>query len=118
MTIAGNRCRTHLAQRNRRPIACESQDHVEDHRGTDHRGELLAEEVQLALSHVREEYRMAFLLFHDHQMSYGEIAEQMECPLGTVKTWVHRARRELVQRLANRGVTQDYRAHQLAKSAE
>lgn len=110
MTIAGNRCRTHLAQRNRRPIAAETQDHIEDHRGIDHRGELLAEEVRLALSHVREEYRQAFLLFHENQLSYGEIAEQLDCPLGTVKTWVHRARRELVQRLISRGVVQEYRA--------
>ncbi|PQO35940.1 hypothetical protein DTL21_08400 [Bremerella cremea] len=110
MTIAGNRCRTHLAQRNRRPIAAETQDHIEDHRGIDHRGELLAEEVRLALSHVREEYRQAFLLFHENQLSYGEIAEQLDCPLGTVKTWVHRARRELVQRLISRGVAQEYRA--------
>lgn len=110
MTIAGNRCRTHLAQRNRRPIAAETQDHIEDHRGTDQRGELLAEEVQLALDNVREEYRQAFLLFHEQQLSYGEIAEQLNCPLGTVKTWVHRARRELVQRLIHRGVAQEYRA--------
>ncbi|RCS49186.1 hypothetical protein DTL42_11640 [Bremerella cremea] len=110
MTIAGNRCRTHLAQRNRRPIAAETQDHIEDHRGADQRGELLAEEVQLALAHVREEYRQAFLLFHEQQLSYGEIAEQLNCPLGTVKTWVHRARRELVQRLIHRGVAQEYRA--------
>lgn len=110
LTIAGNRCRTHLAQRNRRPLACPSQEHVEDHRGHHEGGQLLAEEVRLALSQVRDEYRQAFVLFHDHQLSYGEIAQQLDCPLGTVKTWVHRARRELVQRLHHRGVVQDYRA--------
>ncbi len=104
MTIAGNRCRSYLAQRNRRPLACPAPDHVEDHRGIDHRGQLLAEEVRLALGHIRQDYRDAFLLFHDHQMSYHEIAQRMNCPIGTVKTWVHRARRELVQRLAKRGV--------------
>jgi len=104
LTIAGNRCRTHLAQRTRRPIACESQDHVEDHRGRDERGELLSEEIYLALGAIRQEYREAFLLFHEQQLSYGEIAERLDCPLGTVKTWVHRARREIVQRLMNREV--------------
>jgi len=104
LTIAGNRCRTHLAQRIKRPIACESQDHVEDHRGPDERGELLTEEVHLALKAVRQEYRQAFLLFHEQQLSYGEIAQRMDCPLGTVKTWVHRARREIIQRLMHRDV--------------
>lgn len=109
LTIAGNRCRTHLAQRNRRPLACPSQEHVEDHRGRDEPGLLLAEEIRLALSHVRDEYRQAFLLFHDHQLSYAEIAERLDCPLGTVKTWVHRARRDLVQRLHHRGVVNEQR---------
>jgi RNA polymerase sigma-70 factor (ECF subfamily) len=40
-------------------------------------------------------------------MSYLEIAEVMEVPLGTVKTWVHRARRELIGRLRKRGVLGD-----------
>jgi RNA polymerase sigma-70 factor (ECF subfamily) len=44
------------------------------------------------------------LLFHEQELSYAEIGEVLDCPLGTVKTWVHRARRELIQRLQRRGV--------------
>ena len=62
------------------------------------------EEVELALSQVRAEYRQAFVLFHEHEMSYAEIGEAMNCPLGTVKTWVHRARKELIERLKRREV--------------
>ena len=69
----------------------------------------LAEEVELALTTIRADYRQAFLLFHEQQLSYAEIAEVMDCPLGTVKTWVHRARRELIQRLTKRGVVQELR---------
>ena len=58
----------------------------------------------LALEKVREEYRRAFLLFHEQQLSYDEIAVVLAVPLGTVKTWVHRARRELVEHLRRRGV--------------
>jgi len=68
------------------------------------KAELLAEEVELGLTGIRDEYRRAFLLFHQQEMSYLEIAETMDVPLGTVKTWVHRARRELIQRLRTRGV--------------
>ncbi|KKL55005.1 hypothetical protein LCGC14_2259720, partial [marine sediment metagenome] len=69
----------------------------------------LAEEVELALGTLRAEYRQAFLLFHQHELSYAEISATLDCPLGTVKTWVHRARRELIARLAQRGVVQELR---------
>jgi RNA polymerase sigma-70 factor (ECF subfamily) len=31
-------------------------------------------------------------LFHLHDLSYKEIAEQLEVPMGTVMTWIHRGR--------------------------
>jgi len=69
--------------------------------------ELLTEEIDLALEDLRAEYRNAFTLFHRQEMSYEQIGERMGVPLGTVKTWVHRARRELVARLAKRGVVEE-----------
>jgi RNA polymerase sigma-70 factor (ECF subfamily) len=50
---------------------------------------------------LRAEYRDAFVLFHVNNLSYAEIAERLGVPLGTVKTWVHRARRDLTQVIAN-----------------
>ena len=38
-----------------------------------------------------------------------DIAERMQVPLGTIKTWVHRARRELVDHLRTRGVVEELR---------
>jgi RNA polymerase sigma-70 factor, ECF subfamily len=64
----------------------------------------LAEELNLALEELRPEYRDAFVLFHEQELSYAEIGAALSCPLGTVKTWVHRARRELIAALKNRGV--------------
>ncbi|MCA9174764.1 MAG: sigma-70 family RNA polymerase sigma factor [Planctomycetales bacterium] len=110
LAIAGNRCRTALARRSRaprnEPLA---EDRVEDATQETQAAELLAEEVRLALEQVRPEYREAFLLFHDHERSYLEIAEIMDAPVGTIKTWVHRARKELVSRLHRRSVIQDRR---------
>jgi RNA polymerase sigma-70 factor (ECF subfamily) len=109
LAIAGNRCRTALASRKRRPglesLADQIADGTPDPRGA----RQLAEEVHLALIEVRDDYRQAFLLFHEHELSYGEIAETMGVPLGTVKTWVHRARRELIERLRSRGVLEEQR---------
>jgi RNA polymerase sigma-70 factor (ECF subfamily) len=64
----------------------------------------LAEELDLALQQLRDEYRTCFLLFHQQELSLHEVARIMECPDGTIKTWLHRARRELAEILKARGV--------------
>jgi RNA polymerase sigma-70 factor (ECF subfamily) len=56
---------------------------------------------------LRGDYRIVFVLFHEHGQSYEEIAEQVERPVGTVKTWLHRARLELLDRLRGRGLVPD-----------
>jgi RNA polymerase sigma-70 factor (ECF subfamily) len=109
LAIAGNRCRTHLAARMRRPGTSPLVDHVSDDAVEVAAARNLAEEVELALANLREEYRQAFLLFHQHELSYAQISATLDCPLGTVKTWVHRARRELVAQLRQRGVVQESR---------
>lgn len=99
LAIAGNRCRTALAARGRRPSPQPLCDLVADSSQHEQAARHLAEEVQVLLQKLRSEYRQAFVLFHEHQLSYAEIAEVLNCPLGTVKTWVHRARRELIRAL-------------------
>jgi RNA polymerase sigma-70 factor (ECF subfamily) len=69
----------------------------------------LAEEVQVALQHIRPELREAFVLFHDNELSYDEIAKCMRRPLGTIKTWIRRARQELIAQLQQRGVVGERR---------
>jgi RNA polymerase sigma-70 factor (ECF subfamily) len=101
--IAGNRCRTALASRKRRPTPEATVEQLADKTPDARPAEHLAEEVSLALAELRDEYRQAFILFHEHELSYAEIAESMSVPLGTVKTWVHRARRELIDFLRQRG---------------
>jgi DNA-directed RNA polymerase specialized sigma24 family protein len=43
-------------------------------------------------------------MYHEQGLSYEEIAEALGRPIGTVKTWLHRARAELADDLARRGV--------------
>jgi RNA polymerase sigma-70 factor, ECF subfamily len=104
LAIAGNRCRTLLAARARRPRCTGEIQQVEDRTPPPEALRHLAEEVQRALANIRPEYREAFVLFHENELSYGEIAQAMGCPVGTVKTWVHRARRELIDQLRARQV--------------
>ncbi len=104
LAIAGNRCRTALSTRKRRPAAEILPEQVSDGLPDMQAAKNLAEEVTLALTGIRDDYRQAFVLFHEQELSYGEISEAMNVPLGTVKTWVHRARRELIDQLQRRGV--------------
>lgn len=60
----------------------------------------LAGELERAIGALREEYRTAILLRHVEGRSYEEIAEIMAIPLGTVKTYIFRARRELREALS------------------
>ncbi|HEY2826588.1 MAG TPA: sigma-70 family RNA polymerase sigma factor [Pirellulales bacterium] len=104
LAIAGNRCRTCLAQRMRRPSTTSLVESLADRQPDAGRARHLAEEVQQALGRLREEYRLVFLLFHEQELSYAEIGAALNCPLGTVKTWVHRARRELIEMLRKREI--------------
>jgi len=104
LAIAGNRCRTQLAKRKRAPAQQTLAENLPDPTPDLQAARQLSEEVKLALSSIRSEYREAFVLFHEHALSYQEISESMGCPLGTVKTWVHRARREMIEQLKRRGV--------------
>jgi RNA polymerase sigma-70 factor (ECF subfamily) len=61
----------------------------------------LGEEIEQAIAGLRPEYRTAILLRHVEGRPYEEIAEIMEIPLGTVKTYIHRARSELRESLAH-----------------
>lgn len=59
----------------------------------------LERHVAVALSEMREEYRTALMLREMEGMTYREIAELLEWPLGTVQIRVHRGRLELRSRL-------------------
>lgn len=108
LAIAGNRCRSFQASRTRQPRQTDEIEKLPDRAGDGQQARNLAEEVEFALSRLRVEYRQAFVLFHEHQLSYAEIAESLDCPVGTVKTWVRRARRELADQLRRRGVVQEF----------
>ncbi len=51
--------------------------------------------IEQAIAKLRPEYRSCILLRHVEGRSYEEIAEALDLPLGTVKTYIHRARNEL-----------------------
>lgn len=106
MGIAVNRCRTWLSQRTRRPELVDHLHETVPGREADDATELLAE-IRAALAELRLEYRTVFVLFHEQGQPYEEIAQALERPVGTIKTWLHRARQELLDRLKRRGMLTD-----------
>jgi RNA polymerase sigma-70 factor (ECF subfamily) len=57
--------------------------------------------IEAAIGRLRPEYRSCILLRHVEGRPYEEIAEILSLPLGTVKTYIHRARNELRVALAH-----------------
>lgn len=102
--IAANRCRTALVKRARRPGLLETTADQPDPRPALADPDDLAGELQRALARLRPEYRAVFVLYHDQNLSYEDISAALDRPVGTIKTWLHRARAELATDLARRGV--------------
>jgi RNA polymerase sigma-70 factor, ECF subfamily len=57
--------------------------------------------IHKALLSLKPELRMVVVLRNLEGLSYEEIAERMNCSVGTVGTWLHRAHKLLAQKLAN-----------------
>jgi RNA polymerase sigma-70 factor (ECF subfamily) len=65
----------------------------------------LAQAMEDAISRLRPEYREVVTLRFQEGMAYQEIADITGLPMGTVKTYIFRARKELAAHLTERGWT-------------
>ena len=61
----------------------------------------LGNQIERAIGELRPEYRTVVLLRHVEGYAYEEIADVLDIPLGTVKTYLHRARGELKRHLTH-----------------
>lgn len=108
-TISRNTCLTELAKRSARPTLSmhdpafeHSLETIPDFHTAD-RETGLTMDVNWLLSQLPEKYREVITLFYLEQKSYEEVSALLAMPLGTVKTFLFRAKRELLkqsQRLA------------------
>ena len=106
-TITRNTCLTELKKRSARPTVslqdpdfAEAADALPALQSTD-----LASgaemDIQTMLDDLPEKYRRVIMLFYLEQKSYEETADMLGIPLGTVKTLLFRAKKELL-RIASR----------------
>lgn len=61
----------------------------------------LGSTIERAIGALRPDYRACIMLRHVEGRSYEEIAATLDLPLGTVKTYIHRARQELREALGH-----------------
>lgn len=76
---------------------------MEDPYGNAMRG-MIASEIQAALDELSDEHRLIIILADLEELSYKEIADTLGCPIGTVMSRLHRARKQLQARLVNQAV--------------
>ena len=65
---------------------------------------LLAREIERALDELPEDYRIMIVLADVEELSYREIAEVVGCPIGTVMSRLHRARKLMQQHLLGQAI--------------
>ena len=108
--IAANAAKNHLVARGRRPS---SDATIEDAELFDHGGALmeegtpeevamgeeLARVVEEALASLPDELRAALTLREFEGLSYDDIAAVLECPVGTVRSRIFRAREAIDERI-------------------
>ena len=102
-TITRNTCLTELKRLALRPTV--SLDVPEVELATEHLPEFQSTDrptagdldIQVMLDRLPEKYRQVLTLFYLEQKSYEEVAAQLDLPMGTVKTFLYRARQELLK---------------------
>ena len=59
-----------------------------------------AEELQQVLGELHEDLRLILLMFYFEELSYKQIADELEIPIGTVMSRLSRAKQKLRERLS------------------
>jgi len=105
-TISRNCCLTELKKQTAHPTDSLTRPEIEsaaEELTSSNVGETGAElDVQWMLNQIPEKYRRVIALFYLEQKSYEEVATMLVLPLGTVKTFLHRAKKELIRVAARR----------------
>lgn len=65
---------------------------------------IITAEIQEALDSLPEDYRVMIVLADVEELSYKEIASIVGCPIGTVMSRLHRARKKMQKRLLDQAV--------------
>ena len=102
--IADNLTKRHLAKTRHTVDIADFEDIISDPRPpTD---ELIDSafdrtKVQQAVLHLTPDYRRVIIMYYWDNLQYDEIADILERPVGTIRTWLYRAKEQLRKDLTN-----------------
>ena len=88
-------CLTELNRRRRRGEVALTEDESEHLTVAPERPRDHAEIIRACVQKLPERYAAIMTMYYLKEISYEEIAEVMQIPMGTLKTWMHRARKQL-----------------------
>jgi RNA polymerase sigma-70 factor (ECF subfamily) len=89
-SITRNVCLTAISRR-----AAHRAAPVEDAERVSHEGSHGEHDMLRMVGQLPDNYRQVIMLFYMEERSYEEVARMLELPLGTVKTYLYRARKQL-----------------------
>jgi len=108
MRITANHCKDRIKKRKLPTVSLGEDDgaRFEGREGTPEDRLAAAElgaAIEAAVAGLSEKHRLAFVLREYEDLSYQEMAEVMECSIGTVMSRLHHARKKLQQALRESG---------------
>lgn len=74
--------------------------------------DVLSDEVTTAFETLPADYQTVLILCDVEGYTYGEIAEYMQAPVGTIRSRIHRGRKMLASQLLGYARAQGYLSHQ------
>lgn len=93
--VTGSVCLTELNKRKKRGEVELRPVHEGSYESTNAEDNDQAEIVRHCVGRLSNKYATIITLYYLEELSYDEIAQIMEIPIGTLKTWMFRARKEL-----------------------
>lgn len=93
--VTGSVCLTELNKRKKRGEVELAPAHEGTYESTSAEDNDQAEIVRRCVGRLSDKYATIITLYYLEELSYEEIAQVMDIPIGTLKTWMFRARKEL-----------------------
>ena len=98
-TIAANHCKNHFRQQNKQAVDHKPAENLQAFMEDLHDKNLLQSSLNTEIDKLSSPYKETFLLRYSQDMKLKEIAEIMDCPLGTIKSRLNHATKELSRNL-------------------
>jgi len=93
--VTSSVCLAELGRRKKRGEVALLPGHVDKGHSPGYENADVPELIRRCVSKLRNNYAEIITLYYLKEISYEEIAQVMQIPMGTLKTWMHRARKEL-----------------------